>query len=103
MEGSKKRGSGSKKTQTRPKVRQNLGEPARFRLQDEPDTNQPPEQQPYYPHPIQPSQNQQQHYPQPYENRPYIPTFSTQEKWGIVETWKGSRSGVRKLRRIQDG
>ena len=69
---------GSKKTQTRPKVRQNLGEPTRFRLQDEPDTNQPPEQQPYYPHPIQPSQNQQQHYPQPYENRPYIPPFSTQ-------------------------
>ncbi|KAJ0828817.1 putative ISWI, HAND domain-containing protein [Helianthus annuus] len=79
MEGSSKRGGGSKKRgggsgtkKIRPKVRANLGEPARFRLQDEPD-QVPPFQTQQYP----PFQTQQ--YPpfqsQTYHNQPFVPPF----------------------------
>ncbi|KAJ0935331.1 hypothetical protein HanRHA438_Chr03g0117881 [Helianthus annuus] len=70
--GSKKRGSGTKKNPVRPKVRANLGEPSRFRLQDEPD-QVPPFQTQQYP-PFQPQQ-----YPpfqsQTYQNQPFVPPF----------------------------
>ncbi|XP_035845383.1 alpha/beta-gliadin clone PW1215-like [Helianthus annuus] len=72
MEGSSKKGSGSKKNPVRHKVRANLGEPARFRLQDEPDqvphfqTQQfPPFQTQQYP----PFQSQA------YQNQPFVPPF----------------------------
>ncbi|XP_022003676.2 uncharacterized protein LOC110901138 [Helianthus annuus] len=70
--GSKKRGGGSGTKKIRPKVRANLGEPDRFRLQDEPDqvplfqTQQfPPFQTQQYP----PFQSQT------YHNQPFVPPF----------------------------
>ncbi|XP_021972073.1 uncharacterized protein LOC110867257 [Helianthus annuus] len=72
MEGSSKRGSGTKKNLVRPKVRANLGEPTRFRLQNEPDQVPHFQTQQYPPFQIQqypPFQSQS------YQNQPFVPPF----------------------------
>ncbi|KAJ0623365.1 hypothetical protein HanIR_Chr01g0031051 [Helianthus annuus] len=118
MEGSSKRGSGSKKKPVRPKVRANLGEPARVRLQDEPDPIPPFQTQQFPPFqtqpfpPFQPHQFQTQPFPpfqtqshhlDPLEDDTLIHQFERAKKRLVLETSHGSFSQTSRFNGTKHG